>query len=61
MKIHSLCRDCKNLVLIDPFTGSVNSHFLQRGFMDDYTPGADGEGADNNGEEPVDRGAYIDI
>jgi hypothetical protein len=61
-EIRCPCRKCKQVCLIDPFSGHLKAHLLMHDFMDDYTrwiseddvdvDGAeDEEGEDNNDEE----------
>ena len=36
-EIRCPCRKCKNLGLVNPFTGDLLEHLLMRGFMDGHT------------------------
>ena len=38
-EIRCPCRKCKNLGLLNPFTGELLEHLLMRGFMDGHTRG----------------------
>ena len=36
-EIRCLCQKCKEVCLLDPYSGSLQAHLLMHNFMDNYT------------------------
>ena len=52
-EIECPCRKCKNMVLFDPYKGTLRTHLMKHGFMENYTlpPNHDDDDSDEDGDE----------